>query len=100
MMKIYTISYLKKIWQNRFAIINGVKNKLFASKELKQIASQRTITCLNCPWNSANTRRAGQPEEVINRYDLPFNHCVECGCSIAFKPYSEDAECPKGFWKQ
>ncbi len=48
-------------------------------ENLKQMAEKRTLICSTC----------------VHRQD---SRCGACGCPLAAKTKSRDANCPKGFW--
>lgn len=83
------LSYLKQVWENRQAILEGIYNYIFAQGRLRAIAKKRRKICKVCPYSSGNTKSS---------YKLPFEHCTLCGCSLLIKPYTMSTECPKRFW--
>jgi hypothetical protein len=83
------IQYLKQVWANKEAILEGLKNLLFAKGKVRVVAEKRRKICRVCPYASNNSK---------SPYKLPFKHCTECGCSLLIKPYSMESECPKKFW--
>lgn len=83
------MQYLKQIWDNKKAILEGLKNLFFAEGKVRVIAEKRRRVCEVCPYSSKNTKSS---------YKLPFTHCTVCGCSLLIKPYSMESECPKKFW--
>ncbi len=87
------IELIKRIWINRSSIFEGIYNRLFSSKKVKELAKKRLEVCKFCSFNSDNT--TNRPEGK-----LPYKHCTECGCSLHIKPYAETTECPNGFWEK
>lgn len=85
--------YLKQIWDNKWIILEGLKNLLFSTGKIGYIASKRRTICKVCPFNSKNAKKYKGYKS-----NIPFNHCTECGCSLLIKPYAMGAECPKKFW--
>jgi hypothetical protein len=70
----------KKIWKNRNQILEGIKNKIFQSKPIEEIANIRLDICKEC-----------------DHYDVEGTSCLvpgtspccsDCGCSLAFKTRS------------
>jgi len=60
---------LKAIWENRNAILEGIKNSVVRDEFVEDVARMR--------------------------YDV----CNECGCSLQFKTRSLSSECPLGKWQ-
>lgn len=83
------VQYLKNVYTNRLAILEGIYNVLFAKRHIKVIAKKRQAICAVCPYNSANSKE---------KSNIPYTHCTICGCSLKIKPYVMEAECPKKFW--
>ena len=88
-----TIDYLKSIWKNKLTILVGLKNLLFTSGKVGIMAKKRIAICNVCPSNSKNAKKYKSYKS-----NIPFNHCIECGCSLLIKPFAESAECPKKLW--
>lgn len=86
--------FLISIWQNRSAIIQGMRNFLFAKGKVREIAAKRREFCKICPFASHNAKRLAAYKSCI-----PFRHCTLCGCSLLIKPYSLESECPKKIWQ-
>lgn len=82
---------LKKIWNARNEILDGIKNKIFKSKAVEAIAEERNKVCIQCEF-----------------YDDQGTHCYvpgtepccgSCGCSLQFKQRSLSSDCPEGYWE-
>ena len=82
---------LKRVWENRKNILQGIINALFASKDIKLMAKARRVICDECPYSSKNTQ--DRPDG-----NLPYEHCTKCGCMLLLKTHSQDSECPVGKW--
>lgn len=62
-------------------IIIGWKNYIFPNKEVEKIATNRMLTCLDCPKFKKNT-----------------NRCSLCGCYMPAKVRSINSTCPIKNW--
>jgi hypothetical protein len=81
---------LIKIWKERNQIAEGIKNNIFKTKHVEDIAFFRNEICRSCEFiDTAGTKCA-----------VPGTHpcCSACGCSLTFKTRSLSSSCPKGFW--
>ena len=81
---------LKKIWENRKQIYEGIKNSVIRDNFVEDVSKKRMIIC-----------------EVCDEIDLKGSECEvpgtqpccgNCGCSLAFKTRALSAECPIGEW--
>lgn len=82
---------LTTLWNNRELILEGIKNYLFTSDTIEQIAQERYTICQGCP-----------SIDLIGTSCLaPGSNpcCSNCGCSLKFKTRSLSSECPAGKWK-
>lgn len=79
---------LKKIWENRKKIYEGIKNSVIRDAFVEDVAAKRMVLCNLCPSK-------GDKCEVPGTAPC----CNECGCSLAFKVRSLSSECPLGEWK-
>ena len=79
---------LKKIWENRKEIYEGIKNSVVRDNYVEDVAAKRLAVCDVCPSK-------GDKCEVPGTGPC----CNECGCSLAFKTRALSAECPLGEWK-
>jgi hypothetical protein len=80
-----------RIWKNRGLIMEGIKNNMFKTAHVENIAFFRNEICKNCEFLDTKGDKCAVPATQ------PC--CSECGCSLAFKTRSLASECPKGFWK-
>ena len=80
-----------RIWKNRGLIMEGIKNNMFKTAHVENIAFFRNEICNNCEFI----------DKIGGSCAVPGTQpcCSECGCSLAFKTRSLASECPKGFWK-
>lgn len=83
------LDYLKRVWNNKQAIKEGIFNLLFAKNPIRFYAKRRRKICDACHYNSSKAKSS---------FNLPYKHCTLCGCSLLIKPYSMESECPKKFW--
>ena len=76
---------LIKIWNNRNAILEGIKNSVFKDEHVEQVAADRMSICAECPdldTKGANCLVPGtQP------------CCSQCGCSLELKLRSLSSDC-------
>lgn len=74
-------------------IIEGVKNKYFPAKELKEyiasVSTERMGICKDCAYYSPNAGYDGPRPDV---------HCINCGCNLEFKGKCLSCSCPQGKW--
>ena len=80
-----------RIWKNRGLIMEGIKNNMFKTAHVENIAFFRNEMCNSCEFI----------DKVGNSCAVPTTQpcCSECGCSLKLKTRSLASECPKGFWK-
>ncbi|NDB57851.1 hypothetical protein EB001_05340 [bacterium] len=78
------------LWNNKSLILEGIKNYLFTTDTIEQIALERYTICQACP-----------------KLDLLGTDCLapgtqpccsECGCSLKFKTRSLSSSCPVNKW--
>lgn len=76
---------LTKIWNNRTAILEGIKNSLFKSEHVEQIAAERMAICEQCPFIDL----------IGSQCMVPGTQpcCGKCGCSLEFKTRSLSSNC-------
>jgi len=76
---------LNKIWSNRAAILEGIKNSVFKDEHVEQIAAERMSICAECPDFDT------EGSECF----VPGTHpcCGQCGCSLKFKLRSLSSSC-------
>ncbi len=83
---------LLEIFKNRKLIWDGLRNNLIKSEHIEALYEERVSICNACPYLK---------EKGSNLCTVPGTQpcCPECGCSLAVKLRSPDAECPKKLWK-
>lgn len=84
------VSKIKKIWKNKWLILEGMFNYYFTRKKIEKIASYRNDICSTCPLIDLK----GDSCEVPGTQPC----CSDCGCSLKYKTYSMSSECPQGNW--
>jgi hypothetical protein len=72
-------------------IAEGIKNKIFKSEEVEEIAEMRWKKCKQCIFLDEKGTSCAVPKSA------PC--CSECGCSLALKMRSLSSSCPKGHWQ-
>jgi hypothetical protein len=76
---------VKKIWENKSQILEGLKNNLFKTEYTEKIAQERMSICNSC--------------ELIDKTGdkclVPGTNpcCGECGCSLSLKLRSLSSYC-------
>lgn len=82
---------LKKVWDSRKEILEGIKNNIFKSEAVEKIAEERNKVCMSC-----------------DKYDTKGDHCYvkgtqpccgDCGCELKLKLRSLSSSCPLGKWE-
>lgn len=81
---------LKKIWKNKEAILEGIKNNIFKKDNIEAIAKERNKICKTCEFQ----------DTIGNDCVVPLTNpcCSKCGCSLKFKLRSLSSDCPEGKW--
>ena len=82
---------LKKIWKNRKAIYEGIKNSVMRDEYVEEISSKRMLICSEC----VEIDLKGTECEVPGTQPC----CGSCGCSLSLKTRSLSSECPQGKWR-
>lgn len=77
---------MKELWNNRNAIVEGIKNTIMENETIELLAAERKAICDSCPSLSTDCA------------SLISLCCSECGCSIKFKTHSPSTSCPLGKW--
>lgn len=77
---------MKELWNNRNAIVEGIKNTIVENEAIELLAAERKTICDSCLSLSTDCA------------SLISLCCSECGCSIKFKTRSPGASCPLGKW--
>ena len=84
------VKKIKKIWKNKWLILEGMFNYYFTRKKIEKIASYRNDICSTCPLIDLK----GDKCEVPGTQPC----CGDCGCSLKYKTYSMSSACPHGRW--
>jgi len=84
------VSKIKKIWKNKWLILEGMFNYYFTRKKIEKVATYRNDICSTCPLIDLKG----------NKCEVPGTQpcCGDCGCSLKYKTYSMSSECPQGNW--
>jgi hypothetical protein len=77
---------LKKIWQHRGLILEGILNSVIVSQEIEDVASSRESICKTCPHYDPK----GESEKVFVKGSPA---CSICGCNITFLTHSMHSQC-------
>ncbi len=82
---------LKKIWENRKEIYEGIKNSVIRDVYVEDVSSKRMAICKECP----------EIDLEGSKCEMPGTQpcCGSCGCSLSFKTRALSTECPLGEWK-
>lgn len=81
---------LIKIWKNKDKILEGIKNSVFTSEHVEEIAKERDSICQSCPFID----RSGSSCIVPGTQPC----CGKCGCSLHFKQRSLSSSCDDRRW--
>jgi len=76
---------IKKVWQNKGSIANGIKNTLLKKASIEKMFNERLDECMKC-------------EDVDTDGEMCFVKltspcCSLCGCSLKLKLRDEDSSC-------
>ena len=77
-----------KIWKAKGEILEGIKNNIFKTDHIEEIASERQKICDQCTSKGDKCVMAGTGP-----------CCGECGCSLKLKLRSLSSNCPLNKWK-
>ena len=82
---------LKKIWNNRKQIYEGIKNSVMRDEYVEDVSAKRIAICNEC----------SEIDLKGSKCEMPGTQpcCGNCGCSLAFKTRALSAECPLGEWQ-
>lgn len=72
-----------KIWKAKGQILEGIKNNIFKTDHIEEIAAERMAFCEGCILFDGKCAVPGTGP-----------CCGECGCSLKLKIRSLSAECP------
>ena len=81
------MNVLKKIWENKAQILEGITNTLMKDEFVEEVAKNRRAICEECPNKGI---------ECAVKGTAPC--CNLCGCSLTFKSRSLSSDCPDGKW--
>lgn len=79
-----------KIWENKGKILEGLKNKIFKTKDIREVADFRLRICGKCP----HFDKTGKDCLIPGTQPC----CGICGCSMGIKAYSMSSACDDGRW--
>jgi hypothetical protein len=81
---------VKRIWKNKWLILEGMFNYYFTRKKIKRVAYWRNEICKACPLIDLEGSKC----------EVPGTHpcCGDCGCSLKYKTHSMSSACPQGRW--
>ncbi len=82
---------VKKVWEARNQILEGIKNKIFKSDAVEAIAAERNKICEKCEFYDPNGHHCLIPGTQ------PC--CGACGCSLGLKQRSLSSACDEGYWE-
>ena len=88
---------LKKLWENREQIFEGVVNSILVKEEVEAVAKERLLICVQNKCGSYDP--VGEGCDVPGTQPCCSNKNGGCGCSIGLKIRSMSSECPKGYWQ-
>ena len=81
---------LLKIWNNKEKILEGIKNSIFTSESVEQIADGRMSICKKCPYIDKKGKSCLMPGTQ------PC--CSLCGCNLKWKTRSLSSACDDDRW--
>jgi len=84
------VEKIRTIWNNRFLILEGLKNYVSRTTEIEKLARARMEICNECPLIDLKGTSCFAPGTQ------PC--CGSCGCSLKLKTRSQDSNCPEGKW--
>ena len=79
-----------EIWKKKGLILEGLKNSIFKSEHVEEIAKQREAICNTCEYID----RSGKDCMIPGSQPC----CSLCGCCLHMKQRSLSSECDKKFW--
>lgn len=80
-----------RIWKDKGLILEGIKNNIFKTPHVENIAFFRNEICKACEYIDLKGSSCVVPGTA------PC--CSDCGCSLQLKTRSLSSSCPHGFWK-
>jgi hypothetical protein len=88
---------LKKIYEQRKLILEGIKNTIFKKEVIEKIAAERMEICKTNECGSFD--ETGDGCEVSGTQPCCSNHTGGCGCSLKLATRALSKDCPKKFWE-
>lgn len=89
-MKTDAINKIKKIWKNKWNILEGIYNSYFLKRKYNKIVKMRDNICRGCEhYDTAGTNCMVPGTQPC---------CGYCGCSLKFKQHSMSSGCDLGKW--
>jgi hypothetical protein len=84
------LNSIKRIWNNKWLILEGIFNYYFTRKKIERVAMWRSEICSSCPLIDLKG----------NKCEVPGTQpcCGDCGCSLKYKTRSMSSSCPHGRW--
>jgi len=79
-----------KVWKAKGQILEGIKNNIFKTEHIEQIASERMAICNKCD----SIDKEGS--SCFVKGTAPC--CGECGCTLKLAIRSLSKECDLGKW--
>lgn len=79
-----------KIWKAKGQILEGIKNNIFKTEHIEEIAAERLKFCEGC----LSLDKEG--DSCVVKGTAPC--CGECGCTLKLAIRSLSKECPLGRW--
>ena len=79
-----------KLWENKGKILEGIKNRVFTTKDIREVADFRMRICKKCPHFDTEGSKCYVPGTK------PC--CGLCGCSMGLKAYSLSSKCDDSRW--
>jgi len=81
---------LLEIWKKKGEILEGIKNSVFKTEHVEEVAAARNAICQSCDLRD----RTG--DECVMPGTQPC--CGVCGCSLQFLQRSLSSKCEEGKW--
>ena len=82
-------------------ILQGIKNSVFVTEKVEEIARERYEVCKKCPAASFNQNNPDITPAPGAYYSTvrPDEHCTHCACNLHAKVRSLQTSCPIEKWK-
>lgn len=82
---------LLEIWKKKGGILEGIKNSVFKTEHVEEVAAARNAICQSCDLID----RSG--DKCVMPGTQPC--CGVCGCSLQFLQRSLSSRCEEGKWE-